>query len=78
MRISGPSPSDPTSRWASDVLAGRIIAGELVGLAAERHLKDLKDGAARGLYFDEASAQRVINYFPSCLSITAGAHEGKP
>jgi Phage Terminase len=78
MRISGPSPSDPTSRWASDVLAGRIIAGELVGLAAERHLRDLKDGASRGLYFDAEAAARVIGFFPALLSITAGAHEGKP
>ncbi|MFC5370922.1 terminase large subunit [Brevundimonas faecalis] len=78
MHISAPSPSDPTSRWASDVLAGRIIAGELVGLAAERHLRDLKDGPARGLYFDEAAAQRVIDFFPAVFSITAGAHEGQP
>lgn len=71
-------PDDPATRWAQDVLAGRIISGELAGLAAERHLRDLKDGPSRGLFFDEASAARALGYFPAVLTITAGAHEGKP
>lgn len=75
--ISNPSPSDATSRWASDVVAGRIISGELGKLAAERHLRDLRDGAGRGLYFDEASANRALGFFPAVLSITAGAKEGE-
>lgn len=72
------SPSDPTSRWAADVVAGRIVSGELAQQAAERHLRDLKDGAKRGLYFDEAAAARALGFFPAVLSITAGAMEGKP
>lgn len=72
------SPSDPTSRWAADVVAGRIVSGELAQHAAERHLRDLKDGHKRGLYFDQASAARALEFFPAVLSITAGAMEGKP
>lgn len=76
--ISRQLPNDPTTRWASDVVAGRIISGELAQHAAERHLRDLRDGAARGLHFDEASAARALGFFPAVLSITAGAMEGQP
>lgn len=74
----GPSPSDPTTQWALDVVAGRIISGELGKFAAERHLRDLKDGAARGLRFDEEAAARALGFFPAVLTVTAGALEGKP
>jgi len=77
-RTSDPLPSDATTRWAADVVAGRIISGELAKFAAERHLRDLKDGAKRGLYFDAAAADRALGFFPAVLSITAGAMEGKP
>lgn len=76
--ISAPYPSDAATRWATDVVAGRIISGELGGLAAERHLRDLRDGPARGLHFDVASAERALGFFPAVLSITAGAKEGEP
>lgn len=68
---------DPTTRWAKEVVKGRVIAGELVRHAAERHLRDLKDGPKRGLYFDQASAARALGFFPAVLSITAGAKEGE-
>lgn len=76
--ISDLSPSDPTTRWAADVVAGRIISGEFARFAAERHLRDLKEGAARGLWFDEAAAARALGFFPAVLTVTAGAFEGKP
>lgn len=69
---------DPTTRWAKEVVKGRVVAGELVSHAAERHLRDLKDGPKRGLHFDEASAARALGFFPAVLSITAGAKEGEP
>lgn len=75
---SSASPNDPTTRWASDVLADRIVSGELAKHAAERHLRDLRDGPSRGLYFDEASAARALRFFPNMLTITAGAMEGQP
>jgi phage terminase large subunit-like protein len=71
-------PLDPTTAWARDVVSGKIVAGELVCHAADRHLRDLKDGAARSLYFDPARAQRKIDFFPAVLSVTAGAFAGRP
>ena len=75
---SDPSPDDPTTRWAADVVAGRIISGELQGLAAERHLRDLRDGPGRGLYWSPEKAKRALGFFPSVLSITAGSMVGQP
>lgn len=71
-------PADPTTQWALDVVAGRIVSGEFGKFAAERHLRDLKDGAERGLWFDEASAARALGFFPAVLTVTAGAMEGQP
>ncbi len=76
--ISDLSPSDPVSRWADDAVAGRIIVGELARHAAERHLRDLKDGQERGLHWRPERAARVLDFFPSVLAITAGAKEGEP
>jgi phage terminase large subunit-like protein len=78
MPISSPSPNDPTTAWAQEVVDGDIIAGELVQHAAERHLRDLRDGAARGLYWQPAMAQRALGFLPAVLSITEGAKAGQP
>jgi phage terminase large subunit-like protein len=45
-------------------VSGRIIAGELVRKACERHLRDLADGPERGLRFDVKAADRAIAFFP--------------
>lgn len=54
------------------------MAGEFVRLAAARHLKDLIEGPKRGLKWDQAAADRAIDFFPACLSITEGAKVGQP
>lgn len=71
-------PDDPTTAWAKDVVAGRIVSGELAIAAAERHLRDLKDGPKRGLVWDPDAAARALGFLPAVLSITAGAMEGRP
>jgi phage terminase large subunit-like protein len=48
------------------VLSGRIPVCRLIRLAVERHQRDLETGAARGLYFDRAAADRVIQFFKFC------------
>ena len=73
-----PPPDDPTTAWAKDVVAGRIVSGELAVAAAERHLRDLKEGHKRGLIWQPDHAQRALGFLPAVLSITAGAMEGKP
>ena len=76
--ISSHQQTDPTSTYATDVLAGKIVAGEHQIAAAERHLRDLRDARARGLHWRPELAGRTIGFPPAVLSITAGAHEGRP
>jgi phage terminase large subunit-like protein len=71
-------PPDPVTAWATSVLAGKIVAGATTVAAAERHLRDLKDGPSRGLFWDLPAAQHKIGFFPSVMTITAGAKAGEP
>ncbi|QBX38660.1 terminase [Brevundimonas sp. S30B] len=79
-RTSSRSPvaADPTTRWAQDVVAGRIVSGEFGKFAAARHLKDLANSPGNGLFFDVEAAGRALGFFPAVLTVTAGAMEGKP
>lgn len=72
------SKTDRTTQYARDVVSGKIVAGEYVRLAAQRHLKDLEEGPKRGLAWDQAAADRAIDFFPAVLSITEGAKAGAP
>jgi phage terminase large subunit-like protein len=76
-RMQPPPPADPVTQYALDVLAGRIVAGVLIRKACERHLGDLATGAARGLRFDVAAAQRAIA-FPELLKHYKGEWAGQP
>ncbi len=53
----------PAEQYAHDVVAGRIVTSRLVRLACQRHLRDLVEGHKRGLWFDVAAAQRVLDFF---------------
>ena len=53
----------PAEKYARDVVAGRILASKWVKLSCARHLRDLTDGAKRGLRFDPVAAQRAIDFF---------------
>ncbi len=71
-------PADhPVSRYAADVLEGKIVAGDLVRMACERHLLDLHRGHERGLYFDCAAATMICR-FAEMLTHTTGPLAGKP
>lgn len=48
--------------YAEDVLSDRIVAGRLVKLACERHIRDMLTGYERGLEFDEDSAAHGIAF----------------
>lgn len=69
---------DRTTQYARDVISGKIVAGHFVRLAAKRHIRDLKEGPKRGLKWDQAAADRAIDFFPAVLSITEGAKVGQP
>jgi len=58
-----PAPPHPVTQYALDVIAGRIVAGQLVRKACERHIRDLANGAGLGLWFDEAAATKAITFF---------------
>ena len=60
---------DPVTRYATEVVARRIVAARLVRLACQRHLNDLRDAAAKGLVWKHAEAQDAIDFFPSCLCL---------
>ena len=49
--------------YARAVVAGKVPAGKWTRLACERHLRDLEDGADRGLVFDEVAAQHAVEFF---------------
>lgn len=50
-------------RYISSVLDGSQVACRFVRLMCERHRSDLVDGADRGLRFDVAAGQHVIDFF---------------
>ncbi|KOP35226.1 terminase, partial [Xenorhabdus sp. GDc328] len=50
-------------RYAERVVAGEVVSGELVKLACQRFLNDLKTGEARGIYFSEPRAQHILNFY---------------
>lgn len=60
--------TDRATRYAAEVTGGRLVAGPLVRLACERHLRDLAtwglDRTAGGpFWFDERAAARAIAFF---------------
>ncbi|WP_018634396.1 terminase large subunit [Neomegalonema perideroedes] len=50
------------SRYALNVIEGKIIAAPLVRAQCERHLRDLETGGDRGLWFDGEAATRFLNF----------------
>ena len=73
-----PAADDVATLYACDVLDGKVVAGEFVRAACQRHLRDLDAGAARGLAFDVSKAKRHCGFFPAVLTVTEGIAEGKP
>lgn len=70
--------SDQTTRYAWDVVNGRITAGHLAIRACQRHLDDIEYGPRRGLFWRPEKAAEALEFFPAVLRVTAGAAEGQP
>ncbi|MGB4107757.1 MAG: terminase TerL endonuclease subunit [Alphaproteobacteria bacterium] len=66
----------PVTKYARQVVEGKIVAGKWVKLACQRHLDDLKNGPKRGLYFDRAASEKAI-YFCELLRHTKGEWGGQ-
>ncbi len=63
--------------YIDGVTKGRIVACRWVKLAVKRHVKDLKAGKGRNLWFDAAAARLAVN-FAECLPLSKGKSAGKP
>lgn len=70
---------DRTTRYAKSVVAGNMVAGELVILACKRHLEDLKKAKKKKFpyYFDEAGAQKNFDFFEKLLKQSKGEWKGQ-
>ncbi|HFV9291654.1 TPA: terminase large subunit [Serratia fonticola] len=64
-------------RYAERVVAGEIVACELVRLSCQRFLNDLKVGPERGITFSEARAQHILNFYKFVPHVK-GALAGQP
>lgn len=78
VRRAPEAPEDDATAYAADVVSGKVVAGLLARLAAERHLRDLRDAKARGLFWAPDKARHALGFFPNVLTITAGALVGRP
>lgn len=72
------STHDPVTAWAHAVVDGKVVAGPHIRNACRRHLKDLENGAERGLTWDLDAALKAINFFPDVLRLNGGQFEDKP
>lgn len=70
---------DPTTAWAKAAVDGKLFTcGDLVRHAAERHLRDIRDGERRGIYWRPDAAAHFLNFLPSVFQVTDGPAAGEP
>jgi phage terminase large subunit-like protein len=70
---------DPTTAWAKAAIEGKLFtAGELVKHAAERHLRDIRDGERRGIFWRPEEASHALEFLPSVFQVTDGPAAGQP
>lgn len=55
--------------YCQNIISGKVQACSYVKLACERHVRDLKTGKKRGLYFDEVAADRAIGFIENLRHI---------
>lgn len=65
--------ADRCTQYALDVVAGKVVAGELAKLACQRHLDDIERSkeASYRYYFDVGQSERIIS-FAEELTIAEG------
>jgi phage terminase large subunit-like protein len=67
---------DPVTRYARDVVGGKIVAGPHVRDACARHLRDLEQAPERGFFFDLEKVRRALGFFRDVLCLNGGEYEG--
>ena len=53
----------PVVAYCRGVLDGSVPASLMIRRAVERHVRDLETGQERGLHFDRAAAEHVVQFF---------------
>ena len=70
---------DPTTAWAKAAVEGKLfVAGDLVRHAAERHLRDIRDGERRGIFWRPDEAAHFLGFLPAVFQVTDGPAAGEP
>ncbi len=77
-KTSSSVPTDRGTKWAQEVVAGKVVAGPHIRNACRRHLDDLQRGHERGLTYSVDKAERVLRFFETRLRLNGGQFEGKP
>lgn len=72
------TPKASFEEYIDDVQNNRIVTGELVKRAIQRHINDLKTAQERGFYFDRNAAIRACELFPTFFRHSKGAFGGHP
>ncbi len=67
----------PFSTYIHAIQTNKIPSCKWVKLAVDRHLRDLKEAKTRKIHFDEASANRAIQFF-GLLKHYKGKYQGQP
>lgn len=65
-------------QYARDVLAGRVLAGQLARQMAARFMDDLAHGHRRGLRFDHERARLAVAFYHLFCRHAKGEHAGQP
>src|SRR6266404_6156106 len=69
---------DPVTAYATDVVAGKIVAGKPVRQACQRHLTDVATAAERRLQWVPERATHALEFFKELLVLPDGPHAGEP
>lgn len=73
------SDPDPTTAWARAAVDGKLfVVGDLLRYSAERHLRDIRDGEKRGIYWRPEEAAHALGFLPAVFQVTDGPAAGQP
>ncbi len=80
MSQTNPMTLQTALQYPQDVVDGKYTVGRYIRLACERHLSDMSKDTSDEFpfYFDEAEAQKILDWFFFCIKHTRGALAGEP
>lgn len=64
--------------YMDGVISGNVVVGELVRLAVERQIRDLRELPKKGYRFDETEAERPVRFIESFCRHAKGEWANKP